>query len=110
LLLYCNQTNMDTLVKKAKLFATQAHRRIDQRRKYTKQPYDVHLKAVAEAVQLAAFGFETKGAAHRVIKELESLRNNLSHAQDIVARDWPQIVRLARRFDVIANNPGKKDF
>ena len=61
-------------------------------------------------LQLAAFGFETKGAAQRVVKELESLRNNLAHAQDIVAHDWPQIVRLARRFEVIINNPGKKDF
>ena len=41
---------MSEIVQKAKLFATQAHRRIDQRRKYTKQPYDVHLKAVAEVV------------------------------------------------------------
>ena len=52
--------------------------------------------------QLAAFGFEARGAGQRVIKELESLRNNLAHAQDIVAHDWPQIVRLARRFEAIS--------
>ena len=46
---------------------------------------------------LADFGFETRGAAKRATKEMESLRNHLAHAQDIVAHDWPQIVRLAER-------------
>lgn len=41
---------MTDLVERARRFATQAHRRIDQRRKYSKQPYEVHLKAVAELV------------------------------------------------------------
>ncbi|WP_295393691.1 HD domain-containing protein [uncultured Thiodictyon sp.] len=50
------------------------------------------------------FGFATKGAAQRVLKDLESLRNNLAHAQDIVTHDWPQIARLARRIeDTIAH-------
>jgi hypothetical protein len=49
--------------------------------------------------QLAAFGFETRGAAKRVMKDIQSLRNNLAHAQDIVVHDWPQIVRLARRVE-----------
>ena len=35
---------------RAREFATQAHRRIDQRRKYSKQAYEVHLKAVADLV------------------------------------------------------------
>ncbi len=49
--------------------------------------------------QRAAFGLLTKGAAKRVIKDLESLRNNLAHAQDIVTHDWPQIARLAQRIE-----------
>lgn len=49
--------------------------------------------------QRAAFGMPTKGAAKRVIKDLESLRNNLAHAQDIVTHDWPQIARLAQRLE-----------
>ena len=49
--------------------------------------------------QLAAFGFETRGAAKRVMKDIQSLRNNLAHAQDIIVHDWPQIVRLARRVE-----------
>ena len=47
----------------------------------------------------AAFGLRTKGAAKRVIKDLESLRNNLAHAQDIVTHDWPQIARLAQHVE-----------
>lgn len=46
---------------------------------------------------LAALGFRTRGSAKTVIKDLQSLRNNLAHAQDIVSQDWTQIVRLARR-------------
>ncbi|MDH4066491.1 MAG: HD domain-containing protein [Acidobacteriota bacterium] len=49
--------------------------------------------------QLAAFGFEGRTAARRVVQEFESLRNNLAHAQDIVTHDWTQIVRMARRFE-----------
>ncbi len=50
---------------------------------------------------LDAFGFKTAGAAKRVIKDLEALRNNLAHAQDIVTDNWAQIVRLARRIDEV---------
>ena len=32
-----------------------------------------------------------------MIKDLESLRNNLAHGQDVTSHDWPQIARLARR-------------
>jgi hypothetical protein len=49
--------------------------------------------------QRAAFGLLTKGAAKRVIRDLESLRNNLAHAQDIVTHDWPQIARLAQQIE-----------
>jgi hypothetical protein len=49
--------------------------------------------------QLAAFGFEGKTSARRVVQDLESLRNNLAHAQDIVTHDWAQIVRMARRLE-----------
>ncbi len=51
---------------------------------------------------IEAYGFETRGAAKRVVKDLESLRNNLAHGQDIVTHDWPQIARLARRIEQAA--------
>ena len=52
-----------------------------------------------DEAQRAHFGFPTKGAARRVAKDLESLRNHLAHAQDIVTNDWPQIARLARSIE-----------
>jgi hypothetical protein len=50
-------------------------------------------------VELAAFGFESARAGELALRDLQSLRNNLAHAQDTVAADWPQIVRLARRLE-----------
>lgn len=46
---------------------------------------------------VAAAGFDSAAAARRAAKDLESLRNNLAHGQDITRRDWVPIVRLARR-------------
>jgi hypothetical protein len=54
---------------------------------------------IQNPTQLVAFGFDSRGAAKRVMKDIQSLRNNLAHAQDIVSHDWPQIVRLARRIE-----------
>ena len=45
------------------------------------------------------FGFTSKNAAVEAIKQLESLRNNLAHAQDIVTHDWPAIARIASRLE-----------
>ena len=52
-----------------------------------------------EGAILSSFGFDSKNKARRAIKDLESLRNNLAHAQDIISYDWPQIIRLSRRFE-----------
>jgi hypothetical protein len=41
---------MNDLIARARAFSTEAHQRIDQRRKYTNQPYQEHLKAVAALV------------------------------------------------------------
>ena len=54
---------------------------------------------LTDADQLEVFGFESAGSAKRVIKALESLRNNLAHGQDIVSHDWPQIARMSRRIE-----------
>lgn len=48
---------------------------------------------------MAIMGLESRRSAKKVIREMESLRNNLAHAQDIVTYDWGQIVRLAGRLD-----------
>ena len=45
------------------------------------------------------FGFDSKRSARQVIKNRESLRNNLAHAQDIVTHDWAQIARMSQRMN-----------
>ena len=45
------------------------------------------------------YGFDSKTAADRTIKEMSSLRNNLAHGQSIVSYDWPQIVRMTQRLE-----------
>ena len=53
------------------------------------------------ALQIQSFvessGFGSVSAAKKVIKDVEALRNNLAHGQNVTSHDWPQIVRLARR-------------
>jgi hypothetical protein len=49
--------------------------------------------------QRALLGFESKGAASQAIRDLESLRNNLAHAQDIVAHDFHVVARMALRLE-----------
>jgi (p)ppGpp synthase/HD superfamily hydrolase len=53
-ILFRGQILMEEKVKGAEQFATQAHRAINHRRKYTKRPYEVHLRAVAELVASVA--------------------------------------------------------
>ncbi|WP_094710499.1 HD domain-containing protein [Hahella sp. CCB-MM4] len=46
---------------------------------------------------LERYGFSTKAAMKRVVKELGALRNALAHAQDLTDDHWPQIVRISER-------------
>ena len=39
-------------------------------------------------------GFQSRRRGEQTIKDLEKLRNNLAHSQDIVTCDWDTIVRL----------------
>ncbi len=43
--------------------------------------------------------FRSRNAATETMKRLESLRNSLAHAQEILPEDWPAIARLAYRLD-----------
>lgn len=47
---------------------------------------------------LAEFGLTSGSEARRAIAELESLRNHLAHAHDIISTDWAQIARMAQNF------------
>src|SRR5437773_2261974 len=46
-------------------------------------------------------GLEPKGSGERLLKDLEKLRDNLAHAQDIVTGYWPKLVDLARDAEVL---------
>jgi len=54
---------------------------------------------ISKEETMKMMGLESKRSAKKVIREMESLRNNLAHAQDIVTYDWGQIVRLTDRLD-----------
>ena len=54
---------------------------------------------IQDPAALSSLGFKTRRAAKKVIGEMESLRNHLAHAQDIVTHDWAQIVRLVTRIE-----------
>jgi len=58
---------------------------------------------ISDLATVQLLGFESKSVAKRVLKELESLRNHLAHAQDIVMHDWAQIARLTMRLEEIAD-------
>jgi hypothetical protein len=45
------------------------------------------------------FGFSSKKVARSICKDIESLRNNLAHAQDIVSHDFAQVARIAHRIE-----------
>lgn len=45
------------------------------------------------------FAFPSKKAARTACKDLESLRNNLAHAQDIISHDFAQVARIAQRIE-----------
>ncbi len=47
----------------------------------------------------ALFGFDSKTAGKRATGNLELLRNNLAHSQEIVSDHWTQIANLARRIE-----------
>jgi hypothetical protein len=52
-----------------------------------------------DAVLRAEMGLASRKRAEFAAKELERLRNNLAHAQDIVETDWELITWLADRID-----------
>ena len=54
-----------------------------------------------DAETRANWGVESKRAGDRLIADLQSLRNNLAHTQDILTYDWDTILRLAQRLDDI---------
>lgn len=51
---------------------------------------------------LKLLDIRSKSAAKRMIKSMESLRNNLAHGQDIVTYDWASIAGIAGRLEEVS--------
>ncbi|MEA3242180.1 MAG: HD domain-containing protein [Pseudomonadota bacterium] len=77
---------MSDLVERASDYATKAHQRIDQRRKYSKQPYHVHLQSVAGLVAGVSDDEEAIAAAwlHDTVEDtpatLEDIEENFGQS------------------------------
>ena len=56
---------------------------------------DLGIIAVRDDELFATMRFESKRRAKEFVRELERLRNNLAHSQEIARWNWPTIVRIA---------------
>jgi hypothetical protein len=56
---------------------------------------DLGIIAVRDDEVFAAMRFDSKRKAKEFVRELERLRNNLAHSQEIARWNWPTIVRVA---------------
>jgi hypothetical protein len=52
---------------------------------------------LAQPGMSASLGFASKKEAKAFLKQLEALRNDLAHGQDVVTSRWPHLVNLAER-------------
>lgn len=50
-------------------------------------------------------GFVSRSRGEQTVKELEALRNNLAHSQDIITCDWDIIVKLIEHLDIFFGPP-----
>ena len=71
---------MNDLVDRARLFATSAHKRIGHQRKYSNQPYQVHLQAVAKLVASVSDDPEMIAAAwlHDTVEDTPATLDDIS--------------------------------
>ena len=65
---------MSDLVDRARVYATEAHQRINHRRKYNDEPYHVHLSAVAKLVASVTDDQEVIAAAwlHDTVEDTQA--------------------------------------
>ncbi len=91
---------MEELVQKAKSYAISAHRRIDQRRKYSFQPYESHLKAVADILSQVGADQEMIAAAwlHDVVEDtpatFEDVEREFGQSVAELVRELTDVSRL----------------
>ena len=96
---------MTDLVKDAKLFATQAHQRIGHRRKYTSQPYEVHLREVGKIVSSVTDDPQMIAAAwlHDTVEDTAATH------RDIEQNFGPEVGQLVRELtDVSKPSDGNR--
>jgi len=64
------------------------------------------IQIIAENEQLRSLTrFTSRRQVKEVGKQLEMLRNNLAHSQDIISGDWDTIVVLAEQLDSVLDGP-----
>jgi hypothetical protein len=70
---------MSNLVNRARKYATEAHQRINQRRKYNNEPYHVHLHAVAKLVESVSDDAEMIAAAwlHDTVEDTQATLDDI---------------------------------
>ncbi|HEB98746.1 MAG TPA: HD domain-containing protein [Thiotrichales bacterium] len=93
---------MTDLVQRAKEFATSAHQRIDHRRKYSGQPYEVHLKSVATLVAEVTDDPEMIAAAwlHDTVEDTAATHHDIEdHFGPAVARLVHELTDVSRPGD-----------
>ena len=73
---------MSDLLSRARDYATTAHSRINHKRKYTGQPYQVHLKAVAQILRQVTDDEKLLAAAwlHDVVEDTEATHHEIEKA------------------------------
>ena len=85
-------STMNDLVQRAREFATSAHKRIEQQRKYSNQPYDVHLKSVAALVAEVGGDDEMIAAAwlHDTVEDTPATHHDIEDAfgADVARLVW----------------------
>ncbi len=60
---------------------------------------------VKDPESLRKLGFSSTGTAKETFKQIENLRNNLAHSQDIVSHNWEIIVSLCASLDAMFKPP-----
>jgi hypothetical protein len=97
---HCPGDSWQTFLSEARL--QKARALLDERRRRNQTPALVDCLQFSDKGQIIARNedirsltvFGSRRQAEQAVKQLEQLRNNLAHAQDFVAADWPTVVQL----------------
>jgi hypothetical protein len=51
----------------------------------------------------------SRADSRKLIKHLESLRNNLAHSQPVIEDNWKVILELSKKIENVVSAPGMRD-